>query len=219
MLKYPCLVLDHDDTVVDSEVSVNYPCFCESLQHFRPGKHMELNDYTRWCFQPGFVHMCKELFDFTDDEIEEEFQMWLRYAQKHPPKIFPGIEKVVQRQKSLGGIVCVVSHSGSVSITRDYQAQIGIVPDAIYGWDHPDPRKKPDPWPLTDIMERHHLSPSELLVVDDLKPGYDMAHQLGVPFAFAGWGRKNVPEIPAFMRQFCDFAFDAVEEFYNFLFN
>ena len=28
MLRFPCLVLDHDDTVVASEASVNYPCFC-----------------------------------------------------------------------------------------------------------------------------------------------------------------------------------------------
>ena len=31
MLKYPCLVLDHDDTVVASEATVNYPCFVEVL--------------------------------------------------------------------------------------------------------------------------------------------------------------------------------------------
>ena len=29
MLKYPCLVLDHDDTVVQSEATVNYPFFVE----------------------------------------------------------------------------------------------------------------------------------------------------------------------------------------------
>ena len=36
MLKYPCLVLDHDDTVVQSEATVNYPCFCEFLEKMRP---------------------------------------------------------------------------------------------------------------------------------------------------------------------------------------
>ena len=29
MLKYPCLVLDHDDTVVQSEATIHYPCFEE----------------------------------------------------------------------------------------------------------------------------------------------------------------------------------------------
>lgn len=30
-------------------------------------------------------------------------------------------------------------------------------------------------------MEKYDLKPEELLVVDDLKPGYDMAHAAGVP--------------------------------------
>ena len=37
MLKYPCLVLDHDDTVVQSEATVNYPFFVEFLREYRPG--------------------------------------------------------------------------------------------------------------------------------------------------------------------------------------
>ena len=31
-MKYRCLILDHDDTVVASEESVNYPCFLEVLE-------------------------------------------------------------------------------------------------------------------------------------------------------------------------------------------
>jgi phosphoglycolate phosphatase/pyrophosphatase PpaX len=38
MLKYKCLVLDHDDTVVQSEATVNYPCFLLALEKFRPGE-------------------------------------------------------------------------------------------------------------------------------------------------------------------------------------
>ena len=34
MLKYPCLVLDHDDTVVQSEATVNYPFFIEFLKEY-----------------------------------------------------------------------------------------------------------------------------------------------------------------------------------------
>ena len=32
MLNYRCLVLDHDDTVVRSEETVNYPSFLEALK-------------------------------------------------------------------------------------------------------------------------------------------------------------------------------------------
>ena len=42
-----------------------------------------------------------------------------------------------------------------------------------------------------------------MLVVDDLKPGYDMARGAGVHFAAAGWAYR-VPEIEEFMRKNCD---------------
>mgnify|MGYP001085603750 CR=1 FL=1 len=57
--------------------------------------------------------------------------------------------------------------------------------------------------PLERIMERFVLRPEELLVVDDLKPGHDMARAAGVPFAAAGWA-NDIPEIEQFMRKNCD---------------
>ena len=48
MLKYPCLVLDHDDTVVASEIAVNYPCFLEGLNKFRPGEYMDHPEFVCW---------------------------------------------------------------------------------------------------------------------------------------------------------------------------
>ena len=44
-MKYPCLVLDHDDTVVQSESTINYPYFCYILNEFRPGKTITLEEY------------------------------------------------------------------------------------------------------------------------------------------------------------------------------
>ena len=52
-------------------------------------------------------------------------------------------------------------------------------------------------------------APEELLVVDDLKPGYDMARAAGVPFAAAGWA-NDIPEIEGFMRKNCDRYFKTV---------
>ena len=47
------------------------------------------------------------------------------------------------------------------------------------------------------------LEKTDLLMLDDLKPGYDMARAAGVDFAAAGWA-YDVPEIEAFMRKNCD---------------
>ena len=218
MLRYPCLVMDHDDTVVRCEETVNYPSFCQALDFFRPGQTIGLEEFTRWCFSPGFISMCRDKFGFSDQELDDEFQMWLSYVRDRIPPPFPGIDRLLRRQREEGGLICVVSHSGRENITRDYQAHFGMTPDAIYGWDLPEQHRKPSPYPLEDIMVRYHLSPRELLVVDDLKPGYDMARAANVDFAFAAWGRTNVAEIPVFMRKYCDFAFDTVESLEQFLF-
>lgn len=217
-MRYKCLVLDHDDTVVASEASVNYPCFLLALEHFRPGEYMDSVEFTRWCFHPGFAPLLREKYHFNDEEMTEEFQMWLRYAKDHIPPAYPGIRELVLEQKRQGGIVCVVSHSGRENILRDYREHIGIEPDLIFSWEDPADQRKPSPYPLRRIMETYGLEPGDLLMVDDLKPGYDMSRAAGVDFAFAGWGRKNVPEIPEFMKTCCDFFFDSVDDFYAFQF-
>ena len=67
-------------------------------------------------------------------------------------------------------------------------------------------------------MKTYDLKPCELLVVDDLKPGYDMAKDAGVPFAAAGWA-NNIPQIETYMRKHCDLYFKTVEELRVYLFD
>lgn len=219
MLKYPCLVLDHDDTVVQSEATVNYPCFCEFLEQVRPGAKISLTEYTHGCYHLGFIDMCKSKFQFTDEELNLEYAFWKDYIKKHIPSPYPGIEKIIARQKASGGLVCVVSQSISENILRDYRTHFGIEPDAVYGWDLPEEHRKPSPFALLDIMKRYRLSPSEILVVDDMKPGWEMAQKAQVPVAFSGWGRTEYPEIIAEMTGLCDYAFQSTDSLYHFLFN
>jgi len=218
MLKYKCLVLDHDDTVVQSEATINYPYFCYVLDQFRPGTTITLKEYTEGCYHQGFVEMCRQKYAFTDDELAEEYRGWKAYIKDHIPAPFPGIQEIILRQKTLGGLVCVVSHSTKETITRDYLAHFGILPDDIYGWDLPEQQRKPNPYPLFEIMKKFHLSPAELLVVDDMKPAWEMASKAQVPMAFAGWGRQNYPEITKEMTSLCDYAFDKTEQLYQFLY-
>ena len=218
MLKFPCLVLDHDDTVVQSEATVNYPYFCYILDQFRPGTTITLKEYTEGCYHQGFVEMCKETYNFTDDELALEYRGWKEYVRDHIPVPFPGMKEIILRHKAAGGLVCVVSHSTEETILRDYRAHFGLQPDDIYGWDYPEHQRKPNPYPLMEIMKKYHLSPADILVVDDMKPAWEMASKVQVPIAFAGWGRQNYPEIVAEMTALCDYAFDATEKMYQFLF-
>ena len=219
MLKYPCLVLDHDDTVVQSEATVNYPYFRDILNVFRPGATISLAEYTDGCFRLGFLEMCRQWYQFTDQELEDEYRGWQNYIVDHIPAPFPGIERIIRRQKEAGGYVCVVSHSCIQNITRDYTKHFGILPDDIYGWDLPEEKRKPSAYPLEQIMQKYGLSPSQLLVVDDMKPAWEMAGKVGAPIAFAGWGRKDYPEIMAEMTRLCDYSFDSTAALEHFLFD
>lgn len=219
MLKYPCLVLDHDDTVVQSERTIGYPFFCEILNQFRPGQTISLEDYVLGCHNLGFNNMCRSYWNFTEQETQEEYLCWKDYIRTHIPDPFPGIEPIIRRQKEAGGMICVVSHSAIENITRDYATHFGVLPDAIYGWDLPEQQRKPAPYPLLDIMERYGFSKEELLVVDDLKLGYTMARSAGVKVAFAAWSKEYIPVLSQEMKQICDFSFHSTKELESFLFD
>jgi phosphoglycolate phosphatase/pyrophosphatase PpaX len=66
-------------------------------------------------------------------------------------------------------------------------------------------------------MERYQLKPSEIIVVDDLKPGYDMAKAAGVDIAAAGWAH-NVKGISEFMKANCEYFCKSPEDLRSILF-
>lgn len=218
MLRYKCLVLDHDDTVVQSEATVNYPFFIEFLKEYRTGMTISRHDYISGCFHPGYIEMCRQRFGFSDEELQIEYNGWKEYIRSHVPAAYPGIGDVIRRYKAQGGIVCVVSQSAQENIARDYRIHFGMEPDEIFGWDLEPEHRKPSPWALLSIMEKYDLSPKELLVVDDMKAAVGMARSAGVPIAFAGWGRREFPEICGEMEKLCDFSFYSPEELTHFLF-
>lgn len=219
MLKYPCLVLDHDDTVVASEIAVNYPCFLEGLKKFRPGEWMDHPEFVRWCFKYEFSEFLRIRYGFTPEEAAEEYEMWKDYAKTHIPPVCEGIREVILEQKRRGGLVCVVSLSSQQTILRDYDLHIGIRPDLIFSSDDPRPQRKPGTYPLKTIMDTYHLSPDQLLVVDDLKTGLEMAKSAAAPIAAALWCRQDAPELIEYMTSRCDFAFHTATELYDFLFS
>ena len=219
MLKYRCLVLDHDDTVVQSMKTMSYPFWCMELEIFRPGQIMTFAEYVLECHRRGFAGLCRDCFHFTDEELKLEHGMWMDYVMTHTPDPYPGIEHIIHQQKREGGLICVVSHSHKDNILRDYRAHFGVEPDAVYGWELPPHQRKPDPYPLCDIMDLFGLTPEEILVVDDMKLACQMAAPLGVPVAYSGWNGLDIPEIEDEMKRICDFSFDSVEKLYNFLFD
>ena len=216
-LKYRCLVLDHDDTVTDSTRLIHHPAFLAYLQEVRPGVTVSLEEYFRLNFHPGFLEYCEQVLHLTPAELDREMAVWTSYVATHIPKVFPGIREILTEQLRRGGAFAVVSHSLRENILRDYRANGLPEPSMVFGWELPREQRKPSPYALDRIMACMDLAPEELLMVDDLKPGYDMAAQRGVPFAAAGWA-YDVPEIRAFLQENCPLYFDTTEGLYRFLF-
>ena len=187
IMKYRCLVLDHDDTVVDSTASIHHPCFQEFLNLIRPGKKISLEEYFSKNFGQNFLDFCRSEYGFTDEEIEREGRFWKSYAKDRVPKAFPGIGTLLWEQKRRGGLICVVSYSFSENILRDYARNALPKPDRIFGWEEPLERRKPDPYPLFKLSEEFSLSKEDILVVDDAALGMEMARAFGADFAAAGW--------------------------------
>lgn len=218
--KYKCLVLDHDDTVVDSSASIHYPSFVEYLKIARPhlADKYTLEEYFEKNFTPGILELFTEEIGLSDEELQDEELFWREYVKNHIPHAYPGMAEIIADFKAGGGIIAVDSHSVTENIIRDYKANGLTDPDIIYGWDIPKEMRKPAPGTLFDLMEKYNLKPEEILVVDDLKPGYDMAKAAGVDIAAAGWAH-NVKGIVDFMKENCEYYCKSVEELRQILFS
>ena len=218
MLKYPCLVLDHDDTVVQTEKAIGYPYFREYIERIRPGKTLTFEEYVQACNNMIFADMCRIRWQFTEEELQDEYLGWKAYSRMHTPPICPGMDRIIRRQKELGGIVCGASLSTKEIIERDFLHHVGFLPDAIYDNDLPAEKRKPGIYALNDIMTRFNLTKKDILVIDDMRLGWTMAQQAGIATAFAGWSKAEFPELAKEMTQLCDFAFLNTNELYSFLF-
>lgn len=217
MARFRCLVLDHDDTVVRSAETVNYPAFVENIRCMYPERLISFAEFNRHCFDYGFAGMCREVLHLSEEELNAGFAYWKAYVRTHIPPAYEGIDEVLHRFRAEGGLICVSSHSSVENIARDYERNFGFQPDAVYAWELPEELRKPNPYALQEIMRRFSLRSDELLMVDDMKNGYDMAHSCGVPFACAGWSHFD-PVIIDFMRENSDYYFETVDAFEAFLF-
>ncbi|MBD8069751.1 HAD family hydrolase [Bacillus sp. PS06] len=216
-LKYKCLILDHDDTGVKSTPDIHYPSFVEALKDLRPNdKPITLEDFVRYCFNPGFSSLCKDIIKFTEEEQNHQQVVWKKYTESTVPDFYELFVETIQEFKKQGGIVTVVSHSERNRIKRDYSIHCGFEPDAIFGWELPEHQRKPHPYPIKEILKRFNLKVTEALMLDDLKPGLEMAKSCNVDFAAAGWSH-SIPEIKEQMKSRSKYYFETVEQFNQFI--
>lgn len=210
-MKYKCLVFDHDDTTVDSTANVHYPSFIEYMKLIGHDVDISLEDYIRYNFNPGVIPFFKDICGLTDQQMMDEQNFWIEYTKNHVSKAFDGIKEIMDQQKKNGGYIAVVSHSFAHNILRDYEYNDLPKPDLVFGWEQPKEERKPSPIPLQTIMKELNLKPEEILVIDDLKPGLDMAKSVSVPFVAAGWC-FSIEENIKYMKENADFYCHNVKE-------
>ena len=218
-MKYKCLILDHDDTVVNSTATIHYPSFIEYLKIYRPERVTEYTpeSFIEKNFSPGIVSLFADELSMNEDEMRCEQSFWEDYVRTRVPKSCEGIKEILEKFKAEGGIIAVSSHSMRDYIERDYKENSLPMPDEIFGWDLPKHLRKPATYTVECLTEKYSLTPADILMVDDLKPGFDMAHRAGIDFAAAGWA-YNVPLIESFMRSHSKYYLKSTEELYKILF-
>ena len=218
-MKYKCLILDHDDTVVASTEAIHYPSFIEYLKIARPGleKNYTFESFINKNFNPGILSLLCDEVGLNERELDEEQEFWSNFVNTRVPAAYSGMGELISRFREMGGIIAVSSHSMNSFIERDYRENGLPMPDVIYGWDMQKELRKPSPYAVEELMRIYVFERSEILMVDDLKPGFDMARAAGIDFAAAGWG-YDVPEIKAFMTEHSDFYLNSVSELEKLLF-
>lgn len=221
-LRYSCLVVDHDDTSVMSTPSLHYPAHVEALRRLRPG-HLPigLDGWLAKNFDPGLMGYLEGELGMNEEELRQNYLIWREFTNSRVPEFFPGLLDIYSEFQREGGILAVISHSEVEMIKRDYRAagEAGpeVMPELFFGWDEDPKKRKPHPYPLLETMRRFGLEAREILVLDDLKPGADMAAAAGVDFAAAGWGH-SIPSIRAAMQGLCAYYLERVEELRGILF-
>lgn len=203
-MKYKCLVFDHDDTVVNSTATIHYPCFVEFCEKYRPDIHFSIEDFVRYNFEPGLMEFYHKICGLTEDEMEAQYGHWLSYTKDHRAEAVCGIREIMEKHRENGGIITVVSHSYGENILKDYEVNGLPKPDMVFGFEQPRDELKPSPIPVRKIMSEYGMTQNDVLVIDDLKPGYLMARSAGVSFAAAGWS-FDIPANSAFLREHADY--------------
>lgn len=219
-LKYKCLILDHDDTAVDSTALIHHAAHLEIMKKFRPEmKPLDIEGWHLMHFRTGIKHYLKNVLNFNEREMEEEFKIWQKHAAGSAPSFYPGFLDALVRYRELGGLITVVSHSESHIVKMHYMqcfSDYNILPDLIFGWDIDEEKRKPSPWPVYEILDHFKLKKTDVLIVDDSKHGVLMSQASDVAIAAAGWCHQ-IPVIKDYMKANCIRYFSDVKSFEDFI--
>ena len=68
-MRFRCLVMDHDDTTVNSTATIHFPSFLAYLKLVRPEASYTLEEYFRKNFDPDIMALFTGELGFSEEEI------------------------------------------------------------------------------------------------------------------------------------------------------
>ena len=96
MTRYRCLVLDHDDTSVQSTPTVHYPAYVETMRRLRPQlTPATREEFIRLWFESRFMETCRDVYHFTPEEMQLQDDNWKEFMQQRVPEFFDGLPQII----------------------------------------------------------------------------------------------------------------------------
>ncbi len=215
--RYVCVMADHDDNAVDSTGNIHHPIYLEIMEKRRPGTEpLDFQGFIAMNRNGGIKNHYLNDLGFDQEEWEWAYSYWVDHPlrQMNPP-FFDGYLDIMSRFKFEGGIYVVVSHSNEDPIRRHYKEATdgSLTLDMVFGSEYGS-KNKPDPLPIDMVMEEYRLSPEEIIVIDDLDPGIDMARKRDVDTIGTGWSHDN----PDSFKEKCTYYTEDVKDLERILF-
>uniref|UniRef100_A0A0G4GDG7 Uncharacterized protein n=1 Tax=Chromera velia CCMP2878 TaxID=1169474 RepID=A0A0G4GDG7_9ALVE len=231
-LKYKAIMLDHDDTAVDSTLTIHWPAYVDAMRKLRPGQAtLGFEEWVSRLYSPGLMPFYREECGLNDEEMKEEYDIWRTWTASKMPHFYEGFLEALVEYRQKGGKIFVVSHSDRDVIERHYSTvcrEKGMkaeeegfpFPDKIFAQEKGVDKKlnKPFPYPVLFVKEKFGIDFEEICVVDDLNPGVEMARAASPSVVVAGvlWSH-NVPSVREYMSKNADVLLPDVATFRNLI--
>ncbi len=200
-LRYRCILIDHDDTAVDSTAAIHYPAHVEALRVLRPGRTPPSSE--EW-----ILRNFHGIMDYLVNEPRADAG-GARAGVRHLAQLdnlarsalLPRLSPAARRLPRGGREIAVVSHSEADVIASHYRAPRAprCGPTSSSGGSNDERSASRARGRSGRPCGSFDCDPADALIVDDLKPGVLMSREAGVAFAAAGWGHR-IPEIETYMR-------------------
>lgn len=193
-LRKKCLILDHDDTIINSQESIHYPLFVEVLKKLRPNiQPIDFERFIDLSNELGFVKMCRTLYHYTPQEIEFEYHYWKTHSAAMQAPSFEGLKEILQAFTQAGGLIIVYTMNSSQNVLQDYERLFQFVPHKIIAHDQYVVLKKPYRLSILHALHELELNVKECIFIDDTPMLLELKDRLNMDFLAANWAKSAHP--------------------------